>query len=105
MFQRGGQFRPRELVTDGGGHHLLQGLFSVILDRAQLSQEGLPFAADERDKDRLFVGKVLIERPDADPGAFSDPVGVQRVRILRFQNASRSFDNRGAGFDRAALLR
>ena len=94
MFQRGGQFRPRELVTDRGGHHLPQGLFSVVLDRTQLSQEGLPFAADERDKDRLFVGKVLIERTDAYASDFSNAVGVEPVISLVHQNASSGLEDR-----------
>src|SRR5687767_2238012 len=56
----------------------------------------------ERSHERLFARKILVQRSDADPRRFRDPVGARFIETFFLQNASSRGEDR---FDRLLSTR
>lgn len=93
--QQLGEPRPTQLLHHRHVHHSGQRLAPVLdlRSRGDVGRQLLRFAAHQGDRDRILVGKVLIQRADADTGPLGDGVGRIRIEASLLQNASRRLDD------------
>lgn len=68
----------------------LEPLFEVLEHHRAVFTKPAP---RELDENFVFVGEVLVERPDADAGPLRDRVGGERSRPTRFQHQRRRTDD------------
>lgn len=78
---------------------------ALFRDRLYVDHQGKPFALHQGTRDRVFVGKVLVQGADADARKLCDLVGGEPCVPGAFENASSRFDDGIAGCYRPALRR
>ena len=87
------------MADPGGSHQLSVRSPSPGLERSQTGLSDQP----ESDDKRFPVGKVLVQRSDADSRDLGHPVGVKASQRLFGQNASSRLKNRLDGYLRPRL--
>ena len=65
----------------------------VTEDRRQQPRRLPPFVALQAEQDRALVGKILVQRPDADARPFRDAGRGKSLRSLLLQNLNSSLEN------------
>ncbi|MNI74948.1 hypothetical protein D3C73_1310660 [compost metagenome] len=65
----------------------------VLQDVAQHRAGLLPLVALQAEQDRRLVGEVLVQRADADTGAFGHPRGGEPRGTFVLQNLSSGFED------------
>src|SRR5262249_51013321 len=86
-------FRTDEGV-DQGAEPVEGRLSNVLEDGSQQLGRLSPFIALESKENRRFIGKILIDRADADAGFRGDPCRRKAVRAVLRQNLNSSLQNR-----------
>ncbi len=103
--RRGGSGRPRgremAKALDHRDQRVDQGAPPASRGRRSIAE----LAPGRRGQDRLLVREVLVERADADAGAFRDFARVEGPGAVPFENLSRRLDNGRPGGPRARLPR
>ena len=93
--QRGLEEMGGDVGLDDCTHHVRERVRGAGHDALHVALKLLDVAPHKLAQERLLVGKILVERPDADTRALGDAVGAEGVVGSGHQEASGGFENGG----------